>query len=221
MPSSICLICLSELGGKRDICIKCKNFLVKGNLSEKKKENIICKICNSNVHYKTTREFYCNDCSYYLHKCKLCNLHFATSGGYCNGCIINTFICCICNKRKSGLKENKCCKSCALLTCQSCYIQTDTTTIRFFGDIFCNNCYSNTDKRSDIENKLNSIHDNSHISCSNKKYKCCICKDLRDCKIIVNSYDGYLDDVGFVKNKTRWEHYCPECKATCELIYKI
>jgi hypothetical protein len=55
----------------------------------------------------------------------------------------------------------------------------------------------------------NGIHD----LCMNSKYKCCICMDKR---IFEELYDGYVDGVGYVKNKTRFEHYCSSCKDKCQ-----
>jgi len=55
--------------------------------------------------------------------------------------------------------------------------------------------------------------DKIHDFCMNTKYKCCICMDRR---MVEELYDGYVDGIGFIKNKQRHEHYCMSCKEKCQ-----
>uniref|UniRef100_A0A6C0BEX3 Uncharacterized protein n=1 Tax=viral metagenome TaxID=1070528 RepID=A0A6C0BEX3_9ZZZZ len=74
--------------------------------------------------------------------------------------------------------------------------------------------YNKNDSSDEKLHKRRRIHrtpcDGSHDSCMNDKYKCCICMDKRQ---IDWFYEGYVDGVGVVKNKSRAEHYCPSCKS--------
>lgn len=57
----------------------------------------------------------------------------------------------------------------------------------------------------------------SHTKCSNNKYKCCFCQDKRS-YLPEGMYSGYLDGIGLVMNKNRWDFYCPSCKSHFDKI---
>jgi hypothetical protein len=224
-----CINCSSELKYTKEICFDCRKLLIKLN-NKSKKEFIKCKCCEKIEYYKYIRDTNCRDCydNSSDKKCKICRKFKGINEGFCYGCIDNTFICVGCDNRINYLDEKiikncnyRYCKSCEILKCSSCLEITEPTSIRFFGDILCDICYSDNSKKSSLEIEMTTKHEDIHNSCSNQKHKCCLCKDIRCCKINVNSYDGYIDDVGFVKNKKRWEHYCPECRVACDLIYNI
>lgn len=102
--------------------------------------------------------------------CKLCN-KVSLHNGYCGSC--KPYLCCDC-KKMCGI-----------------------SSIRFAGDIKCDECHA-----------INGVTcKESHDKCLLDN-KCCFCEDKR---YYSDYYDGYIDSVGYVKNKKRWEFYCETC----------
>uniref|UniRef100_A0A6C0AF62 Uncharacterized protein n=1 Tax=viral metagenome TaxID=1070528 RepID=A0A6C0AF62_9ZZZZ len=194
-----CNNCSCKLKNTVNLCFECKNLLVK-NGKKTKKEYLICKECETVSNYKFVKDNYCKTCFNKTLNCNLCNK---------NKFKINTL----------NINGNILCIECNIFKCSSCLKNTDITGVKFFGDILCNECYIDDSLKSPLEIELMLNHNNIHLSCSNEKTKCCICKDIRFCRKNVKSYPGYDDEIGNVNNKSRWQDYCPQCTTYCQNIW--
>lgn len=181
-------------------CKNCIGFVRRGSFCDDCKNRSIdnklkCVACHKYENIRLMKWDICGDCgkTHEFNKCMYCDKYEIISliHNMCDKCINNR--CCYCLNTQNNCKK----------------IPRYSWV---FGDIVCKTCRS-------IEGKGNYICEHTHSLCSSQKYKCCVCKDERIYEKDCMNYKGYLDTVGTVYNLSRWHHYCPQCKETCEVTW--
>lgn len=89
----------------------------------------------------------------------------------------------------------------------NCYICKEKKTMMkmgVFDTLTCDDCCQNFKHYCATDN----IHDKCLLT-----NKCCLCQDKRPLKK-EGTYDGYIDGIGHVTMKNRWDFYCDTCCHT-------
>jgi hypothetical protein len=90
-----------------------------------------------------------------------------------------------------------------------CYVCKNKKTgikLGLYNTMVCDECYDN---HSYFCGKHGNGNDTHHDKCL-LTGKCCLCRDKRKIKK-EGTYDGYIDGVGHVTMKNRWDFYCDSC----------
>lgn len=208
-------------------CHKCAQNINLDDIRSHFKSTCDCVICGARSGAIKNNDNYCKKCN-------------PIKNSLCLSCVIEyknnkqmTFNCDMCNNTTNILEsyrgicetcqkivnvaENPICKSCMRVSLNDGYCgkckpyKCDTPDcnnyctiycVRFAGNVECNTCY---DKNT---NKVNctSFHEKCMLD-----NKCCLCNDKRFCNLNNVGYDGYIDGIGFVRNKSRSDFYCTSC----------
>lgn len=95
--------------------------------------------------------------------------------------------------------------------CHVCNLHKGGQILGLFGTAVCGEkCQSATDHY---------CKDNIHNSCL-LTHHCCVCRDSRPIQK-EGSYDGYIDGIGHVTMKNRWDFYCDSCRQLCHGKYAL
>jgi len=85
--------------------------------------------------------------------------------------------------------------------CYVCKINKTNMKLGLFNTIVCTDCQYNYSFYCQDQNR----HNNCLLTS-----KCCLCRDKRTIKK-EGTYDGYIDGIGHVTMKNRWDFYCANC----------
>jgi hypothetical protein len=165
-----------------------------------------------------------------VHVCDVSTIHianYASGAGICYHCTnrkINFCARCynITRDRSHGGLCQECVKGSArekreiICECDGCST-VKNTHLSMFNLRMCEQCDTITNKKKGVKTK---ICKKSHDKCENSCAKCCFCYDTRP-YLEEGKYCGYIDGVGYVMNKNRWDFYCRACKARYDKVYGI
>jgi hypothetical protein len=194
--TSCCIIC-----DKKSRTLKydyCKNCIIL--------RDTLCVHCIVNFQKNQSMVFNCDICNEetnisvaFRGLCQKCSKNFDVQyNESCKGC------------RKTSLNDGFC-ASCKPYRCEKCFTYCTIFCVRFAGNIECNECYELNDNKIDCS----TLHNKCFLD-----NKCCLCRDKRICNLKNVGYDGYIDGIGFVKNKDRWDFYCQTCRSYYESVCK-